>query len=240
MRLLLMIAIALFATGCAKQPVGAWVPVPPAVSPEVIAPPGLIAPPADAALPRMTFPLHAEDAQGRAAEPITMVVAATEAELADAFAKAGWVSAEPVTPESTERLRTAQLWKEAYPTAPVAPLYYWGREQDAAWQRPGATVADRVRVRVWRSDSQDAEGRWLFALNVAQDAGFLLVPDHGLPLHHLDPKVDDANDALIADLAEAGVIARQYLLHGIGPNLGFRTTAGEPYQTAGWVHVLEF
>ncbi len=234
MRLLLMIAIALFATGCAKQPVGAWVPVPPAVSAEHIAPP------ADAALPKMTFPLHAEDAQGRKAEPITMVVAATEAQLVEAFTKAGWVNAEPVTPESTARLRTAQLWKEAYPSAPVAPLYYWGREQDAAWQRPGATVASRVRVRVWRSEEKDADGRWFWALNVAQDEGFITVPELGLPLHHMLPNVDDAADILVADLAEAGVIDRQYLLHGIGPNLGFRTTAGEPYQTAGWVRVLEF
>jgi len=234
MRLLLMIAIALMAAGCTKHPVGAWVPVPPAVSAEAITPP------ADAALPKMTFPLHAEDAQGRAAEPITMIVAATEVQLVEAFAKAGWVAAEPVTPESTARMRTAQLWNDAYPSAPVAPLYYWGREQDAAWQRPGATVASRVRVRVWRSEEQDSEGRWLYALNVAQDEGFLTVPEYGLPIHHMLPKVDDATDILIADLAEAGMIDHQYLLRGIGPNQGFRTTAGEPYQTAGWVRVLEF
>jgi hypothetical protein len=233
MRLLLMIAIALMATGCAKHPVGAWQPEPPAVSSE-IAPP-----PADASLPRMTFPLHATDAQGRDAEPITMVVAATEAQLIEAFDKAGWMAADPVTPESTERMRTAQIWSDAYPNAPVAPLFYWGREQDAAWQRPGATVASRVRVRVWRSEEQDEQGRWLWALNVAQDEGFIGLPQFGLPVHHMLPSVDDANDILLTDLSKADVTSRQYLLAGIGPNMGFRTASGDPYGTAGWVRVLE-
>jgi hypothetical protein len=233
MRLLLMIAIALLATGCAKHPVGAWQPVPPAVSSEIVPPP------ADASVPRMTFPHHAEDAQGRAAEPITMIVAAKEEALVEAFAKAGWVAAEAVTPESTARMRNAQIWSDAYPNAPIAPLFYWGREQDAAWQRPGTTVASRIRVRVWRSDEQDAQGRWLWALNVAQDEGFIGVPAFGLPIHHMLPNVDDANDILLTDLANAEVTHRQYLLTGIGPNLGFRTTAGDPYQTAGWVRVIE-
>lgn len=233
MRLLLTIAIALMATGCAKHPVGAWQPEPPAVSSE------LVAPPADAVVPRMTFPLHTVDAQGRDAEPITMVMAATEASLVDAFSKAGWVAAEAVTPESTERMRTAQIWSDAYPNAPVAPLYYWGREQDAAWQLPGTTVASRLRVRVWRSDEQDEQGRWIWALNVAQDEGFITAPQSGLPIHHMLPNVDDANDRLLEDLVTAGVASRQYLLRGIGPNIGFRTASGDPYQTAGWVRVIE-
>lgn len=233
MRLLLMIAIALFATGCAKHPVGAWQPEPPAVSSEVAPPP------ADASVPKMTFPLHAKDAQGRDAEPITMIVAATDAQLVEAFSKAGWVIAEAATPENLERMRTAQRWKDAYPNAPVSPLYYWGREQDLAWQRPGSTVSSRTRVRVWRSDEQDAQGRWLYAVNVAQDEGFIGVPQFGMPLHHMLPNVDDARDSLIADLTKADVSNRMYLLTGIGPNIGFHTASGDPYQTAGWVTVLE-
>lgn len=234
MRLLLMIVIALMATGCAKHPVGAWQPVPPAIASEIIPPP------ADASVPRMTFPHHALDAAGRKSEAITLIVAATEQQLVDAFAKAGWVTAEPATPENVEKMRAAMRWSDAYPSAPVAPLYYWGREQDAAWQRPGDTVASRVRVRVWRSEERDDAGRWLWALNVAQDQGFITLPHSGLPIHHMLPNVDDATDRLIDDLMAADVPSRQYVLTGIGPNLGFRTASGDPYQTAGWVRVLEF
>ncbi len=234
MRLLLLIVIALMATGCAKLPVGAWQPVPPELASEVTPPP------VGAVFPRMTFPHHAEDAQGHAAEPITMVVAAHETQLVDAFAKAGWVAAEALTPQSMERMRTAQAWSDAYPNAPLTPLYYWGREQDAAWQRPGATAASRIRVRVWRSDERDEKGRWLWALNVAQDEGYIGLPHSGTPVHHMLPNVDDANDSLLEDLAKAGAPTAQYLLAGIGPNMGFRTASGDPYQTAGWVRVIEF
>ncbi|MNT73483.1 hypothetical protein D3C72_2121920 [compost metagenome] len=96
-----------------------------------------------------------------------------------------------------------------------------------------------MRVRVWRSDEQDAQGRWLYALNVAQDEGFIGVPQDGMPLHHMLPNVDDARDSLIADLTQADVSNRQYLLTGIGPNIGFWTASGDPYKTAGWVTVLE-
>ncbi len=233
MRLLLMIVIALMATGCAKHPVGAWQPAPPELSSEIVPPP------ADAAVPRMTFPHHTVDAEGNTAEPITMIVAATEAQLVDTFAKAGWVMADAMTPESIERMRTAQIWSDAYPNAPIAPLYYWGREQDAAWQRPDTTVANRIRVRVWRSDEKDEQGRWLWALNVAQDEGFIGVPKLGMPIHRMLPNVDDANDILLEDLTKADVTSRQYLLTGIGPNLGFRTASGSFYKTAGWVRVIE-
>lgn len=231
--LLLLIMIALIATGCTKHPVGAWQPTPPERSAEVIPPP------ADAVVPRMTFPLHAEDAQGRKAEPITMLVAATEAGLVEAFAQAGWVLADALTPETTEKMRAAQAWSDRYPSAPIAPLFYWGREQDAAWQRPGDTVASRVRVRVWRSETQDEQKRWIWALNVAQDDGFIAAPEGELPIHRLHPNLDDARDILVADLTKTGLPTREYLLMGIGPNEGFRTAAGTPYQTAGWVKVVE-
>lgn len=239
MRVLLLMLITLLAAGCTKQPVGAWLPeqattTPGAESLEVIPPPE------NAILPKMTFPLYVQDAQGRETEPITLVVAATEAQLAGAFEKAGWVAAEPLSEDAIARARTAQRWNEPYPNAPVAPLYYWGREQDAAWQRPGRSYAERVRVRVWRSETQDAEGRWLFALNVAEDAGFLLVPSHGLPIHHMLSTVDAATQTLIADFTKTGLIRQQYMLYGIGVNSGFRTAAGEPYKTSGYVHVLEF
>jgi hypothetical protein len=232
MRLLLMVLL-LLSTGCAKHPVGAWQPAPPAIADTIVPPPP------EASVPRMTFPHRTLDASGKPAEPITMIVAAHEETLVNAFSQAGWVHAEAITPESSERLRIAHAWSDAYPNAPVSPLTYWGREQDAAWQRPGATAQSRIRVRVWRSEEQDASGRWLWALNVGQESGFTHVPQEGMPVYHLLPDLDAARDALARDLTKTGQVKSQYLLEGIGDKVGFRTASGETCWTAGWVRVLE-
>lgn len=248
MRLIVTILIALCASGCTKHALGAWVNVPqeaqspqqpdgPSGSTEAVDP---LAPPPDASFPRMSIPLHAKDPLGNPAEPITLVVVAGEAALVSAFASAGWLVADPLTPENTQRMRSAQTWSEPYPQAPIAPLTYWGREQDAAWQLPGSTVANRSRVRVWRSEERDAKDDWIWALNVAQDDGFIGVPTVGIPVHHMRPDLDDATARLAEALTQSGAVRRQYRVMGIGPNLGFRNAYGEPYRTAGWVHVLEF
>lgn len=234
MRLIVLLLMAVLLVGCGKHPVGAWKPVPPEVTPEIIPPPP------DARFPRMIFPHHAKDASGRNAEPITLIVAADEVQLASAFEKAGWMAAEAVTPESIEKLRIAQAWSDSYPSAPVAPLFYWGREQDAAWQRPGTSVTNRYRVRVWRSEDRGDNGQWLWALNVAHEDGIGSVPNEGLPLHRVHPDMDRARDVLVQDLAKTGVLRREYLLEGIGPNPGFQTAAGDPYYTGGMIRVLEF
>ena len=67
------------------------------------------------------------------------------------MAAAGWIRAHPGSLASSWRIVASTLRRRSYPTAPVSPLFLFGRMQDLAYQQEVAgSPAQRHHVRLWR------------------------------------------------------------------------------------------
>jgi hypothetical protein len=171
-------------------------------------------------------------------DPMNLRLVGSRAEVADAMAAAGWSPADPVTLRSSLEIAGSVVFDRPYPDAPVSPLFYDGREEDLAFEKPDGTSADRRHhVRLWLVLQAGRAGRpvWLGSASFDQSAGFS--HDTGQITHHIAPDIDAERDLLIADLTAAGWIEESHRAPGIGATMSGRNGGGDRYFTDGEVAV---
>lgn len=155
-----------------------------------------------------------------------------------AMNEAGWVPADPVTITSSVKIVGSVLLKRPYEHAPVSPLFYAGRIEDLAFEKPSGKSADRRHhVRFWQVLDKGAEGRpvWLGAVTFDRSVGISHYT--GQVTHHIAPDIDSERDGLIDDLKAAKVVEAIYQVTGIGPTLNARNGGGDPYWTDGEIAI---
>jgi hypothetical protein len=184
-------------------------------------------------LPKVTH-----NVDGIPGDPLNVALVGDEAELAAAMLAAGWHPADPVTLRSSLKIAESVVLHRPDPDAPVSPLFVFGRKQDLAFEQDVGGSADRRHhVRWWKSDEPDEQGRplWLGAATFDVGSGFSHLT--GQIMHHIAPNIDAERDALIADLADAGQLDRQYNWPGVGPSRDGRNAGGDRYETDGFMIV---
>lgn len=184
------------------------------------------------------LPMRTVTAQGIAGDPINVGLVGDKAEVIKSFTAAGWRSADPVTLRTSIEIAGSVLLHRPYADAPVSPLFYAGRRQDLAFEKPVGGSADRRNhIRLWIVLDKGAEDRpvWLGAATFDRGVGFSRYT--GQITHHIAPDVDAERDLVIADLARAGMLAQTYQVTGIGPAALARNGGGDPFYTDGEVTV---
>lgn len=179
-------------------------------------------------------PMTTQTAQGIPGDPLNVGLVGDERDLLSAMQAAGWFPATAVTLRSSIAIIGSVLFDRPDPRAPVSPLYYDGRQEDFAFEKPVGVSADRRRhVRFWRVLERGAEGRpvWLGAATF--DTGVGLSHYTGQVTHHIAADIDATRDALMADLAQAQMVETFYTVSGIGPTLLGRNGEGDRYFTDG-------
>jgi hypothetical protein len=147
---------------------------------------------------------------------------------------AGWSPADPVTFKSSLKIVGSVLFDRPYPRAPVSDLFYEGRREDLAFERPlGRSPDARHHVRFWkvRETGDDGEPVWLGAATF--DRGVGVSHYTGQVTHHIGPDIDAERDLISADLANAGKVAEIYQTSGVGPTLTGRNGGDDLYYTDG-------
>jgi len=132
------------------------------------------------------------------------------------------------------------LLHRPYPTAPVSPLFYDGRREDLAFQKPdGTSPARRHHVRFWRVLDSGEEGPpvWLGAATFDRSVG--LSRYTGQVTHHIGADIDAERDLLVDDLERAGMVQAAYQVSGIGPTLAGRNGGGDRYRTDGEIQITQ-
>jgi LssY-like putative type I secretion system component LssY len=123
-----------------------------------------------------------------------------------------------------------------YKDAPVSPLFFDGRREDLAFEKPYGGSADRRQhVRFWLVLDKGADAGPVWLGSASFDSGVTLSRDTGQVTHRISPNVDEERDRLIGDLNQARMITRIYQMKGIGPTLNGRNGEGDPYYTDGEV-----
>jgi len=120
------------------------------------------------------LPMVTATAQGIPGDPINVALVGSQKDVLCAMREAGWYAADPVTWKSSIEISGSVVLDHPYPHAPVSPLYYAGRPEDLAFEKPVGTSADRRHhVRLWQVLDNGEEGRpvWLGAATFDRGVG---------------------------------------------------------------------
>jgi hypothetical protein len=186
-----------------------------------------------------TLPMVTRTAQGIPGDPINAGLVGDNKDVLCAMNAAGWYPADPVTLRSSIEIAGSVLLDRPYRDAPVSPLFFLGRKEDLAFEKPDGNSADRRHhVRFWKVLDQGEEKRpvWLGDAAFDRDAG--LSRYTGAITHHIDANIDAERKLLAADLEAAGMVDAKYQVTGIGPTMNGRNGGGDLYYTDGEVWIL--
>jgi hypothetical protein len=119
-------------------------------------------------LHRGVIPRYTVAADGLPGDPVNVVLIGTLQQLREAFAAAGWSTADGLGIASSLRMIRAFLMSSAYPTAPFSTFYLFGRRQDIGFQEPiDGSPRKRHHIRFWAlglahsDDDMSSAGFWL-------------------------------------------------------------------------------
>ena len=188
-------------------------------------------------LHRRLIPSYTITGDGLPGDPVNLVLIGTLEQLHNAFATAGWSTADRLGVASTWRMIRAFLLNSPYPTAPFSTLYLFGRRQDIGFQEPiDNSPRKRHHIRFWAlslahsEDDMTAASFWLNTDKPSTDQRVLWVGagtrDTGFSLTRLTFQVTHATnsdtnaerDYIISELSARRVIG-DVTLHQSGSRL---------------------
>ena len=186
-----------------------------------------------------TLPMVTRTAQGIPGDAINVGLIGSEKDVLCAMNAAKWDPADPVTFRSSIEIAGSVLLDRPYPDAPVSNLFYLGRREDLAFEKPVGKSADRRHhVRFWKVLDKGEEQRPVWLGSVTFDRGVGVSHLTGAITHHIAPDIDAERDGLVKDIEDAGMATAKYQVTGVGPTLTGRNGEGDPYYTDGEVWLL--
>ena len=185
------------------------------------------------------LPMVTKTKQGIPGDPINVGLIGNEKDVLCAMNAAKWYPADPVTFRSSIEIAGSVLLDRPYPDAPVSNLFYLGRREDLAFEKPAGKSADRRHhVRFWKVLDHGQENRPVWLGAVTFDRGVGVSHFTGAITHHIGPDIDSERDALAKDIEDAGMVTAKYQVTGVGPTLTGRNGGGDLYYTDGEVWIL--
>lgn len=179
-------------------------------------------------------PMTTSTAQGIPGDPLNVGLVGSREEVIKAIIGAGWFPSDPITLKSSAEIAGSVLLERPYHDAPVSNLYYEGRKQDLAFEKPVGSSADqRHHVRFWKVLDMGQEKRPVWLGSASFDRGVGVSHYTGAITHHIAPDVDADRDLLIHDVKTAGMLSEIYQVTGVGLTLFGRNGGGDPYFTDG-------
>ncbi len=185
------------------------------------------------------LPMVTRTAQDIPGDPINVGLIGDKRDVLCAMHAANWYPADPVTARSSIEIAGSVLLDRPYDRAPVSPLFYLGRPEDLAFEKPVGDSADRRHhVRFWKVLDQGQEKRPVWLGSATFDRGVGVSHYTGAITHHIAPNVDADRGLLASDLEAAEMVEAKYQVTGVGVTLTGRNGGGDPYFTDGEVWIL--
>jgi hypothetical protein len=185
------------------------------------------------------LPMVTLTAQGIPGDPINVGLVGETKDVLCAMQAAGWYPADPVTLRSSIEIAGSVLLDRPYRDAPVSPLYYLGRREDFAFEKPVGSSADhRHHVRFWKVLEAGQEKRPVWLGDATFDRSVGVSHYTGAITHHIDADIDAERKLIAGDLEAAGMVEARYQVTGVGPTLAGRNGGGDLYYTDGEVWIM--
>jgi LssY C-terminus len=171
-------------------------------------------------------------------DPINVGAVGSKEDMICAMDAAQWYPADPITLRSSVAIIGSVLLDRPYHDAPVSNLFFDGRGEDLAFEKPAGKSADRRHhVRFWKALERGEEGRAVWLGAVTFDRGIGLSRKDARITHHIAPDIDAERDLLTADLTAAKVVTSIYEVTGIGPTFDGRNGEGDLYYSDGEIKI---
>ncbi len=137
------------------------------------------------------LPMVTLTAQGIPGDPINVGLVGDTRDVLCAMHAAGWYPADPVTLRSSIEIAGSVLLDRPYRDAPVSPLYYLGRREDLAFEKPVGSSADhRHHVRFWKVLDAGEEKRPVWLGDATFDRSVGVSHYTGAITHHIGADID--------------------------------------------------
>lgn len=183
------------------------------------------------------YPKVTHTKSGALGDPINLVFVGTQDQISHSFRQAGWLIPDPITAQTSARIAVDSLAHRSYPTAPVSPLYVFGRVQDLAFEKPTTDVQNRGHIRLWKTSTLlGGQPVWVGA--ATYDSGIELSSTTHFPTHHIAPAVDLERNTVGSDLAKTGLVREEVDAAFTAPILSARNGGGDYYESDGDVLVI--
>jgi hypothetical protein len=174
-------------------------------------------------------------------DPLNLVVIGEFEDVAAAFARRGWLPVEETYASAVWKTIQSFLFGSRYRYSPVSPLYFSGRQQDMARQKPRRSIHERNHLRLWFTPLR-FQGKPVLIGQISRDIGVHLTTRLWPPVtHKIDPDIDEARQSVIEDLIAAHTISKVGFVEGVGaatPTRPRQNLGGDPYFTDGLRAVL--
>lgn len=172
-------------------------------------------------------------------DPLNIGLVGNGEDIIRAMQAGGWNPADPITLRSSIDIIGSVMLDRPYRTAPVSSLYYDGRREDLAYEKPvGSSARQRHHVRLWKVLDTGVEDRPVWLGSATFDRGVGLSDYTGQVTHDIAADIDAERDYLANSLVSAGVVEAIYQVSGVGPMLNGRNAEGSRYYTDGEIRML--
>lgn len=184
-----------------------------------------------------------KNSDGLLGDPINLAFLGSEENLHKTMQEAGWVMADPVTPLSIFKIVRAVLMKKSYASAPVSPLYLFGRRHDFAYQQEvEGNPTRRHHVRFWKCPEGwmlpgGHKVDWLAAATYDKSVGLSLFT---LQItHKIDSNIDIERDYVIESIKNSPSRIKVDNLKDFATGYHARNGGGDAVQTDGNLPVVK-
>jgi hypothetical protein len=181
--------------------------------------------------------------EGLLGDPVNVALNGTEEQLHEAMTHAGWQVADELGFRSSLRIVTATLRRRSYPSAPVSPLFLFGRMQDFTYQQEvQSNPARRHHVRFWRAPENwylpgGAKVDWLAAGTYDRGVGL-----SGFTLqftHRVERNIDEERDYIVQTLREGTPAVAVTVIRHFSSGFHSRNGGGDAISTDGHLPVVD-
>lgn len=185
-----------------------------------------------------SFPMVTRTGADIPGDPLNVGLVGSKEDILRAMQAAGWFPADAITLRSSIDIVGSVVLDRPYHDAPVSPLYYDGKKEQLAFEKPDGESADRRHhVRLWLVLEKGTDGRPVWLGSVTFDRGVGLSHDTGQVTHHIGPDIDAERGLLMRDLRQAGMVEAFFQISGVGPTLLAWNGEGDRYYTDGEIDV---
>ena len=188
------------------------------------------------------LPCCTTDKEGKEfGDPLNLVIVGDFYNLASAFVRRGWVPAEETYSSAVWKTIKSYFFGSRYRYSPVSSLYFFGRHQDLARQKPRHDIHERNHLRLWYTPMR-FEGKPVFVGQISRDIGVHFTSETWPPVtHKIDPDIDEARNSVIEDLLFSYTVSYVGFVKGVGrvtPSKPRKNLTGDPYFTDGFRAVI--
>lgn len=183
-----------------------------------------------------SLPRYTETIDASSQEPLSfLILSQDDQSFINAFKRAGWSLADPVSSQSIKEIIQAAFLNNSYSSAPMTPSFWNGEVHNFGFEKPTklGSVRQRHHARFWKTNLVDKTGKNIYVGTASYDSSL----KWGIT-HKIAPDIDTERELLFADLKQIGQVKNFKKWQFVPPNLG-QNFSGDLFFTDGQIYTLD-